>query len=245
MKKNLLIIGGTSGIILSCIDKFLKEDYRIFASYNSEESFKHVSNKLKENKNISFFKLNLLDDEEKIIEILKNLEIKFDIIVNAVGGSFGIKEYPYNIKDWLKLLDLNILKHISINNLFIKSMIEKKFGRILFFSTSAVEDKNASIAYSASKAFLENYVIKTANIFGKYNILTNCIKTSVIAAKNNNWFKASLEKPDFVNEFAKKFISVEKIGKGEDLVDFISLIISEKNKFMNGSIVKIDGGLKF
>ena len=67
----------------------------------------------------------------------------------------------------------------------------------------------------------------------------------MIAAKNNNWFKASIEKPDFVNEFAKKFISVEKIGKGEDLVDFISLIISEKNKFMNGSIVKIDGGLKF
>lgn len=245
MKKNLLIIGGTSGIILSCFDKLLKENYRVYASYNSEESFKLISNKLKENKNISFFKLNLLDDEEKIIQTLENLEIKIDIIINAVGGSFGIKEYPYNIKDWLKLLNLNILKHISINNLFLKSMIEKKFGRILFFSTSAVEDKNASIAYSASKAFLENYVIKTANTFGKYNILTNCIKTSVIAAKNNNWFKASLEKPDFVNEFAKKLISVEKIGKGEDLVDFISLIISEKNKFMNGSIVKIDGGLKF
>ena len=55
-------------------------------------------------------------------------------------------------------------------------MKKNKYGRILFFSTSAVEDKNASIAYSTSKAFLENYVIKSANIFGKSNILINCLK---------------------------------------------------------------------
>ena len=64
-------------------------------------------------------------------------------------------------------------------------MKKKKYGRILFFSTSAVEDKNASIAYSTSKAFLENYVIKSANIFGKFGILINCLKTSIIAAENN------------------------------------------------------------
>ena len=62
--------------------------------------------------------------------------------------------------------------------------------------------------------------------------------------QNNNWFKASNQKPEFVKEFAKKYISVERIGTGEDLLEFIALIISEKNNFMNGSIVKIDGGLK-
>ena len=49
---------------------------------------------------------------------------------------------------------------------------------------------------------------------------------------------------NFVKEFAKKYISVERIGTSEDLLEFIELIISEKNKFMNGSIVRIDGGLK-
>ena len=74
--------------------------------------------------------------------------------------------------------------------------------------------------------------------------MINCIKTSIIAAKNNNWYKASVQKPDFVKDFAKKYISVERLGKGDDLSDFINLIISEKNEFMNGSIVRIDGGLK-
>ena len=123
-------------------------------------------------------------------------------------------------------------------------MINKKFGRILFFSTSAVEDKNASIAYSTSKAFLENYVIKSASQFGKHNVLINCLKTSIVAAKNNNWFKAKKQKPSEVRKIAKKLISVEKIGTGDDLVNFIRLAVSPKNRFMNGSIFRIDGGLK-
>ena len=123
-------------------------------------------------------------------------------------------------------------------------MVNNKFGRILFFSTSAVDDTKTSITYSTSKAFLENYVIKSASLFGKHNILINCIKTSIVAAKNNNWFKATIQKPNQVNELVKKYIAVEKIGKTEDLIDFINLIISTKNNFMNGSIVSIDGGMK-
>ena len=230
--------------MITCIERFLKKDYKIFASYNNEDNLKNFPSKIKDNKNITFFKLNLLDDNKKIIKIFNDLKVEIDIIINTVGGSFGTKEYPFDMKDWIKLLELNILKHILINNIFLKKMVKKKFGRILFFSTSAVEDKNASIVYSTAKAFLENYVIKSANIFGKYNVLINCIKTSIVASKNNNWFKASLQKPDFVKEFARKYISIERIGTSEDLLEFIDLMISEKNKFMNGSIVKIDGGVK-
>ncbi len=243
-KKNLLIIGATSGIVISCLDKFLENKYNIFATYHSEKNLQNIPDKIKNSKKIKFIKLDLGSENEKIINVLKKNQVKADSIICAVGGSFGVKDYPTEIDPWQKMLDINILKHIFINNYFLSGMKKKKFGRILFFSTSAVEDKNASIAYSTAKAFLENYVIKSANIFGKYNILINCIKTSIVAAKNNNWFKASEEKPKFVKEFAKKYISVERIGSGDDLVDFIELIISEKNKFMNGSIVRIDSGLK-
>ncbi len=244
-KKNLLIIGATSGIMISCLERFLKDGYNIAATYHDEQNLKNIPDKIKKSKFIKFLKIDLSSDDKNIIEILEENNVKADAIINAVGGSFGIKEYPHEIDPWIKMLKMNILKHILINNFFLKKMKKNKYGRILFFSTSAVEDKNASIAYSTSKAFLENYVIKSANIFGKFNILTNCLKTSLIAAKNNNWYKASLEKPEFVDEFSKKYISLERIGKGEDLVDFISLIISNRNKFMNGSIVKVDGGLKF
>ena len=244
MRNNLLIIGATSGIIISCLESFLKNKYKIIATYSKEESLSNIPNKFRKSKNISFVKLDLNENDEKILGVLKKNKIKADMIINAVGGSFGIKDYPYSLDNWQKLLNLNILKHILINNFFLKKMINNKFGRILFFSTSAVEETNASIAYSTSKAFLENYVIKSASLFGKYNILINCVRSSMVVAKNNNWYKATIQKPNEVNELIKKKITVEKAGKAEDLIDFINLIISSKNKFMNGSIVRIDGGIK-
>jgi len=159
MRNNLLIIGATSGIIISCLESFLKNKYKIIATYSKEESLLNIPNNLRKSKNIKFIKLNLNEKDEKILEILKKNKVKANMIINAVGGSFGIKDYPYSLDNWQKLLNLNILKHILINNFFLKKMINNKFGRILFFSTSAVEDTNASIAYSTSKAFLENYVI--------------------------------------------------------------------------------------
>ena len=242
--KNLLIIGSTSGIINNSLDSFLKKKYIIFATFNNKNSLKEISQKIIKNKNIKFIKLNLSSSDKEIIRVLEKNKVKADIIINSVGGSFGIKEYPYDMKLWNKSLNLNIFKHILINNYFLKKMISNKFGRILFFSTTAVEDPKTSITYSTSKALLENYVKKSAAIFGKYNILINCIKTSLVAAKNNNWYKATIQKPNEVNDLVKKIIAVEKIGKAEDLAKFIDLIISPDNKFMNGSIVRIDGGVK-
>ena len=146
---------------------------------------------------------------------------------------------------WEKILNLNILKHILINNFFLKTMIKKKFGRFVFFSSSAVEDTNAPITYSVSKALLENYVEKSARIFGKKNIFFNCIKTSIVIDKNNNWFKATKNNPIKVKRFINDYISVPKAGNSSDFKDFIKHLISENNKFINGSIIKIDGATKF
>lgn len=243
MKKNILIVGGTSGIIIPSLKVFTKK-YNVFATYSKNDSLKNIPQNIINSKNTKFIKIDLNLSNSKIINILKKNKVKADIIINTVGGNFGIKEYPYDSKLWQKSLDLNILKHLLINNYFIKDMKKNNFGRILFFSTVAVDDSRSSISYSASKAFLENYVKKSALIFGKYNLLINCIKTSIVAAKNNNWFKATKQKPKEIKELAKKILSVEKIGRAEDLTNVIDLVISEKNQFINGSILNIDGGIK-
>tara|TARA_Y100000389_G_C17440918_1_gene508501 strand:+ start:1422 stop:2153 length:732 start_codon:yes stop_codon:yes gene_type:complete len=243
MKKNILIVGGTSGIIIPCLKSFIKK-YNVYATYSKRDSFKNIPQNIIGSNKIKFIKIDFNSKNSEIIKVLKKNKIKADIIINTVGGNFGIKEYPYDLNLWQKSLDLNFFKHLLINNYFMKDMKKNNFGRILFFSGVAVEDPKSSITYSASKAMLENYVKKSALIFGKYNILINCIKTSIVAAKNNNWFKATQQKPKEVKELMKKTLAVEKIGKAEDFTKMIELVISEKNHFINGSILNIDGGIK-
>ena len=117
-KNNLLIIGATSGIMISCLENFLSKNYNIIATYHDDKSLINISDKVKNSSNIKFLKLDLNSNNSEIIENLKKNNVKADIIINAVGGSFGIKEYPFDITSWQKMLDVNILKHILINNYF-------------------------------------------------------------------------------------------------------------------------------
>ena len=236
-KKNLLILGANSALLRSFIEEIsVNDNYKIFASYNKNKP---------DYTNIKYFRLNLNWPDSKIISQLKKNKIKADIIINAIGGTFGVREYNFDILQWEKILKLNILKHININNFYLKNMIKNKFGRFIFFSSSAVEDTNAPITYSVSKALLENYIQKSARIFGKKNIFFNCIKTSLVIDKDNNWYKASKKNPKKVNNFVKQYISVNKAGNSGDFKEYIKLLISSKNKFLNGSIIKIDGATKF
>ena len=52
MRNNLLIIGATSGIIISCLESFLKYKYKIIATYSKEESLLNIPNSLRKSKNI-------------------------------------------------------------------------------------------------------------------------------------------------------------------------------------------------
>ena len=130
MKNNLLIIGATSGIMIACLESFINKKYKIYATYSNKKSLSIIPDRIKKKQNIKFIKLNLMQNDKKILNILKKNKIKADIIINAVGGSFGIKDYPYSLDKWNKSLNLNILKHILINNFFLKKMLNKKFGRI-------------------------------------------------------------------------------------------------------------------
>ena len=100
MKNRLLIVGGTSGIMTGCLKSFLKKKYKIFATYSNEKSLINIPNNLRKSKNIRFIKLNLMEENEKILRIIKKNKVKADIIINAVGGSFGVKRYPYELNSW-------------------------------------------------------------------------------------------------------------------------------------------------
>ena len=58
-KNNLLIIGATSGIMISCLENFLSKNYNITASYHDDKSLINISDKVKNSSKIKFLKLDL------------------------------------------------------------------------------------------------------------------------------------------------------------------------------------------
>ena len=71
MKNNLLIVGATSGIMIACLESFINKKYKIFATYSNKKSLSIIPDNIKKRRNIKFIKLNLMQDDKKILNILK------------------------------------------------------------------------------------------------------------------------------------------------------------------------------
>lgn len=236
MKKNILIFGSNSAILRCSIKKFLTEGYKIIGISKSNNNFKNI-------KNFTYLKFDIEKDELKELYLKLNKKFQIGNIIYAIGGSKGNKKILSPCKNWQEIWWYNFGYSIDINNFFLPIMNKKKYGRILYFSSTAVNSKLGTAIYSSTKAIIEDYVKKMGKNFAKNNVFFNAIKTSIVSDKTNNWFKFEKNKSGIeIKRTLKNNLAIEKFGRSDYFKDMIFYLNSEKNKFTTGSIVEIDGG---
>ena len=117
-------------------------------------------------------------------------------------------------------------------------MKERKYGRILNISSiwSIVSKEKRSI-YSASKSGLDGLTRTLALELAPFNILVNSVapgyvNTGMIQQYNS---KKELEK-------IKEIIPLNRFAEPDEIAELIKFLSSEKNSYITGQIIPIDGG---
>ena len=124
MKKNVLILGGSSDIG--------SELAKIFLDKNNYEVDLHFHSNIKALKNLRY-KCNLIKSDLSIPnekKILKKFRTNYDIIINLVGYISGKSFNDFTIKGLEKTLRINSLIPMMIIRRSLKTMI-KKNGDVL------------------------------------------------------------------------------------------------------------------
>ena len=81
------------------------------------------------------------------------------------------------------------------------------------------------------------------NNFSDKNVYINCIKTSIVSDKNNNWSKFEKNNTkQTINKILKENLSTQKFGRSKYFTPLITYLCSKNNNFITGSIIDIDGG---
>ena len=68
-----------------------------------------------------------------------------EIIVHSVGGALGVSNPFANYDDWKKVWRFNVGIAIEINNIFVKPLIKRKWGRVIHVSSISAKDGDAKI----------------------------------------------------------------------------------------------------
>ena len=225
----MIILTGASGGIGQQIIKPLSKFDNIIGIYNSTKPKIDL-------KNVSFIKIDLLKEIEilKLIKKIKNSNEKITLI-NCAGVKKDnlIINQPY--KEWKSIIDLNLNTSFLLSKHLLKKMIFNRWGRVIFISSSGARDGDLGTgAYSSSKTGLIGLSKVISKEYGKYNITSNIIE---LGAFDTGMYKKLNQK--IKNKIIEKIPS-NKLGQKRDIINTIKFIID--TSFMNGSVVKIDGG---
>ncbi len=234
LEKNVFISGGSNGIGYEIANYLLKKKANVFV-LGRKNNFKKL-------KNLSFYKFDVLKKDQFNLLLDEIKKKNFDIVIHCLGGSLKLNSHLKLDKAnnvWL----LNSAIPIFLNELFIKKMKKKNYGRIVHISSASTVNLNGRLPYICSKAYLNTYIKKKSLELSRSNILLNGILPGAIIAQKNN-LKVFLQNSVNKEKFIKKNLKVNKVGTTNSLMPLLEFMISKKNNYMVGELVKIDGGEK-
>ena len=238
-KKTVLITGASGDLGTNLVQFYSKKNYSVIATVKNLNKNNKLFEKYKNNKNISFFELDLSKDDTKIAnslkKIIKNLT-KIDLLILNAGTIFnGLINFS-NVSDVKKLFQVNFFSNLIILQIFLKKLIISQ-GNIIFISSTSAEDCPVGrMAYSASKSALNSLVKTAAKEFGRYKIRVNGIMPGLMNTKMMHSFTEKKIISDYI-----KNNSLRKVASTEDITRLTNFLNSNQAKHINGQLIRVDG----
>ncbi len=235
--KNCIIIGASGELGISCAKLFYSQGANLILIHNKNK--KIVSKFKKNKKNITSYKCDL-SKELEIKKIYKKISSKFseiNVLVNCAGVMEAQNYFlDENLKNLKKHFNINTISTILFTKLFSRNMIRSANPSIINISSIAANYGISSLSnYSASKGAIKSFTISSARELGPLGVRVNSICPGIIKTKIHK--NANLDK-------FKKNISLERLGKPEDIAGVALFLASNYSNYINGQDLIVDGQIK-
>ena len=228
-EKNILVVGGSSGIGLSLV-KLLHQ----------------------QNANVYVVSRSIADEWPGTVHYLKadvtgnldGLEVFLPQSLHGLVYSVG----SINLKPFTRLTDEDFLNDFRLNVLGAARVIRQAVGSlkkasgasvVLISSVAATTGMPYHASIAAAKGAVEGLALSLAAEFAVQHIRVN---VAAPALTDTPLAQNLLSTPEKREASAKRH-PLGKIGRPEDISRMIAFLLSEESSWMTGQIVGIDGGL--
>ncbi len=164
---------------------------------------------------------------------------KVDIVVNSAGvaGPTATKISDYNVEDFRKVIDVNLIGSFIVTKYAIEAMEPHGYGRVLLLASIAGKDGNPGMAgYTTSKSGVIGLVKGIGKEYADTGITVNGLAPAVIATPMN------LQTAEEQLEYMKSKIPMNRLGTVDEVASLACWIISREASFNTGVIFDLSGG---
>jgi len=247
--KNIVIVGGTTGIGLSAAKAFIAEDANVVVVGRNEESVAEAKKLL--GKNAEAFSADATNPGTaiKAIDLCFNKFGSFDGLYHIAGGS-GRKMgdgplHELTLEGWNKTLELNLTSLMLSNQAAVKKFLElKKRGTILNIGSilgSYPSPKYFSThGYAAAKSAVIGFSKSVAAYYAKDNIRINLIAPALVETPMARRAANDEDILSFIK--TKQPLDGGRIATPGDLDGLAIYFMSDQSGFTTGQVIAVDGG---
>ena len=211
-----LITGASRGIGKVIKELFLEKGIDVYAPTRQEMD-------LKSNESI-----------KKYIDTINGV----DILINCAGINDLASIEEMSLEKLQEMIQVNLISQTMLIKYVSPYMKKQKYGRIVNFASIWCDfSKERRIMYSIAKAGVKGLTTATAVELSKYNILCNAIAPGFI----NTEMTSQNNTPEQI-KILEAALPIKRMGEPIEIAEFVYFLASEKNSFMTGQTVFVDGG---
>ncbi len=244
MEKVVLITGSSKGIGKATAIEFAKiGGYKVVINYlTDKESAEKLSDYLKQEYQTETLVVKAdVSQEIQVKDMIKEIINKFgriDVLVNNAGIAIDKEFEDRTVEDWKRTLEVNTIGTYLVSKYASENMLENKNGKIInVSSTNGINTfYPTSIDYDASKSAVINLTYNLAIQFAPY------INVNAVAP---GWVNTEMNKElpkNFIEEETQK-IHKKRFAEPEEIAKVIAFLASEDADYINGTVIKVDGGM--
>jgi len=237
-----LVTGGTRGLGRAICLTFAREGAQIALNYtrSSDEADATLRALHATGAKAWAFQRSVLD-RPGLAEMVQTLEREagsLDILVNNAGVGQVVPLALMEEEDYDRMMNVHVKGAFLASQAVMRGMIKRKYGRILNVgSLAGIKMMEAPVHYSAAKAALKGFTEALAKEIGRYGVTVNCIAPGVL----ETGVSGHLSKPrldDYI-----KHCALGRIGTMAEVAEVAVFFVSERNSYMNGATVVVDGAV--
>ena len=236
--KTVIITGGSRGIGKACVAAFAKAGANVVFTYNKSRVEAAELKKL--GKRVISAKVNVRDFEQcrsVITGALRKFK-KIDILVNNAGKTNDKALFMMTNDDWDDVIGTNLGGTYNMTRALITTFMKQKSGCIINMSSvSGLIGLPRQTNYSASKAGIIGFTKALAKEVAGYGIRVNAVCPGYIRTDMTNKIG------DDIKQSVLNTIPAKRMGEPREVADLCVFLAGDKAAYINGEVIKIDGGL--
>lgn len=239
--KRAFISGGTRGIGAALCEVFAREGADVAFNYNSRDDLAaEVRGKIEAlGRRALSFKVSVTDrlGMKRVTREIVELWGSIDVLVNNAAINRGDNFATTTDRAWDEVIHTNVDSLFAVTKPIYKKMIRQRKGSILnITSIGALRALPTAVHYATSKAAMIGFTKCLAREAGTFGVKVNAIAAGI--------FDTELAQalPERLLQMHSLWASAGRMGRPEELAEYAAFMVSDRNSFMNGEVVIVDGG---